>query len=248
MTILSVDSSALPVSCALIDERMTAEFTVSISLTHSETLMPLIDCMLKKTGTELKSIDALAIAGGPGSFTGLRIGSATVKGLAEALDIPVISVPTLEALAYNIFGTEGLIVPMMDARRRNAYTAIYEYENDELKAVMEEAAMPLTELIDRLNSIGRKAVFTGDGIVPFREELEEKLTIPHSFAPVHLSLQRAGAVGALALKLYKEGKYTDAAAHRPDYLKASQAEREKSEAEKNGTLKELSAGGHALYV
>ena len=119
MKILSIDSSALPVSCAVLDGgRMTAEFTISLKLTHSETLMPLVDELLKKSGTELGSIDALAVSSGPGSFTGLRIGSATVKGLGDALKIPVISVPTLEALAYNVFSPDALVVPMMDARMR----------------------------------------------------------------------------------------------------------------------------------
>jgi len=249
MTVLSIDSSALPVSCALIsDGRMTAEFTVSIKLTHSETLMPLVDDMLKKCGLSLKDVDALAVSKGPGSFTGLRIGCATVKGLAMALDIPVIPVPTLGALAYNIFCPGALVVPMMDARRRNVYAAIYEYKDEELFELMPQSALSLDSLLDRVNSFGRIAVFTGDGVYSFEEDLRDTLHVPFLTAPPHLSMQRAGAVGALAVKLYEKGIYTDAESFRPDYIKLSQAEKEKALAEENGTLRELSAGGHSLYV
>ena len=249
MTVLSIDSSALPVSCAVIsDGRMTAEFTVSIKLTHSETLMPLVDDMLKKCGLSLKDVDALAVSKGPGSFTGLRIGCATVKGLAMALELPVIPVPTLEALAYDIYCTDTLIVPMMDARRKNVYAAIYEYKDDGLYELMPQSAVSLDFLLKKVDSYGRKAVFTGDGIYPFEEDLRAALSIPFSVAPPHLSMQRAGAVGALAVKLYEKGIYTDAESFRPDYIKLSQAEKEKALAEKNGTLRELSAGGHSLYV
>ena len=249
MTVLSIDSSALPVSCAVISSGlMKAEFTISIKLTHSETLMPLMDDMLKKSGISLKDIDALAVSKGPGSFTGLRIGCATVKGLAMAMDVPVIPVPTLEALAYNIFCPDALIVPMMDARRRNVYTAIYEYEGDGLIELMPQSAVPLDSLLEKVNSFGRKAVFTGDGIYSFDRDLRASLAVPYHIAPPHLSLQRAGAVGALAFKLYEKGMYTDAETFRPDYLKPSQAERERALAEENGTLRELSAGGHSLYV
>ena len=243
MKILSIDSSALPVSCAVLDGgRMTAEFTISLKLTHSETLMPLLDELLKKSGTEPESIDALAVSGGPGSFTGLRIGSATVKGLGDALNIPVISVPTLEALAYNVFSPDALVVPMMDARRKNVYTGIYEYEGEELKEVLPQCIIPLKELAEKLDHLDRRVIFTGDGIYVFKEELDRLLRCEHLYAPSHLSMQRAGAVAALAEKLYLKGCYTDASSHRPDYLKPSQAEQELKSAEKEGRLGELAEG------
>ncbi len=243
MKILSIDSSALPVSCAVLDGgRMTAEFTISLKLTHSETLMPLVDELLKKSGIELGSIDALAVSGGPGSFTGLRIGSATVKGLGDALNIPVISVPTLEALAYNVFSPDALVVPMMDARRKNVYTGIYDYEGEELKEVLPQCIIPLKELAEKLDSMNRKVIFAGDGIYAFKEELDALLKTEHLYAPPHLSMQRAGAVAALGEKYYIQGKYTDAASHRPDYLKPSQAEQELKSAEKEGKLEELAEG------
>ncbi len=249
MTILAIDSSALPVSCAILrDGRMTAEFTISIKLTHSETLMPLVDDMLKRSGISFDEIDAFGVSKGPGSFTGLRIGTATVKGLAMAADKPVIPVPTLEAMAYNIYGGDALIVPMMDARRKNVFTAIYEYLDNGLREIMPQSAIPLRDLLEKVNGLKRSVVFTGDGIYSFREDLEEAVKVPFLIAPPHLSMQRAGAVGALAEVYYNKGKYTDAGSFRPDYIKASQAERERQEAEEKGLLRELSAGGHSLYV
>ena len=249
MNILAIDSSALPVSCAIVsDGKMTAEFTISIKLTHSETLMPLIDDMLKKSGISLKDMDAVAVSKGPGSFTGLRIGCSTVKGLAMALDKPVIPVPTLEALAFNILSPDCLIVPMMDARRKNVYAAIYEYEGESLKELVPQSALSLSSLLEKVDSYGRKAVFTGDGVYSFGQELKEHLSCPFITAPPHLCMQRAGAVGALAEIYYKNNIVTDAESFRPEYIKASQAEKERAEAEEKGTMRELSAGGHSLYV
>ena len=249
MTILAIDSSALPLSVAVLrDDVLIAEYTITLKLTHSETLMPVLDDVVKRTGIDLKEIDAFAVSGGPGSFTGLRIGSATVKGLADALNIPVISVPTLEALACNIFCRDSIIVPMMDARRKNVYTGIFEYEGEEIKTILPQCAMPLAELLEKVEALGKTACFLGDGAKAFREEIDEKLKTPHFFAPPHLSMQHGGAVAVLASKMFREGSFTDAASHRPDYIKATQAEQERKEAEKNGTLRELSAGGHAIYT
>ena len=249
MTILAIDSSALPLSVAVLrDELLIAEYTITLKLTHSETLMPVLDDVLKRTGVELSEIDAFATAAGPGSFTGLRIGSATVKGLGDALRVPVIPVPTLKAMAYNVLSHDGIIVPIMDARRRNVYTGIFEYEKDELKTLLPQCAIPFTELLAKVREYGRNTYFLGDGVKIFKEEINEELDIPHYFAPPHLCMQRSGAVAVLAAKMYEKGEFSDAGAHRPDYIKATQAEQEKKEAEKNGTLKELSAGGHTLYT
>ena len=160
MTILAIDSSALPLSVAVMrDELLIAEYTITLKLTHSETLMPVLDDVLKRTGVELSEVDAFATAGGPGSFTGLRIGSATVKGLGDALGVPVISVPTLKAMAYNVLSHDGIIVPMMDARRRNVYTGIFEYEKDELKTLLPQCAIPFTELLAKVREYGRNTYF-----------------------------------------------------------------------------------------
>ncbi len=231
MKILAVDSSGLVASAAILEgDILLSEYTVNYKKTHSQTLMPMIDEIVRMTELDMKTIDAIAVAGGPGSFTGLRIGSSTVKGLADVLNIPVISVPTVDALAYNLVGVSGLIVPIMDARRNQVYTGIYEFnEENELVTIMPQCAMAVSDLMDKLNEMGRKVTFLGDGVPVFRKTISETLNAAYAFAPAHMSRQRAGAVGALAEKYYAEGNYTKAEDHHPDYLRKSQAEREREE-------------------
>ena len=231
MKILAVDSSGLVASVAILeDDVLLSEYTVNYKKTHSQTLMPMVDEIVRMTELDLHTLDAIAVAGGPGSFTGLRIGSSTVKGLADVLHIPVISVPTVDALAYNLVGASGLIVPIMDARRSQVYTGIFEYdEKNELVTHMEQCAIAITDLIAKLNEMGKKVTFLGDGVPVSKKVIAETLNVPYNFAPAHISRQRAGAVGTLAEKYYKEGKYTEPSEHRPDYLRKSQAEREREE-------------------
>ena len=131
MKILALDSSGLVASVAVLeDDALLAEYTMNYKKTHSQTLLPMLDEMAKMIDLDLNTIDAIAVAGGPGSFTGLRIGSATAKGLGLALSIPIIPVPTVDALAYNLYGSDKLICPIMDARRNQVYTGIYRFEKD----------------------------------------------------------------------------------------------------------------------
>ena len=133
MKILALDSSGLVASVAVMeDENMLAEYTMNYKKTHSQTLLPMLDEMAKMIDLDLNTVDAIAVAGGPGSFTGLRIGSATAKGLGLALKKPLISIPTVDGLAYNLCGTEKIVCPLMDARRNQVYTGIYEFEGNEL--------------------------------------------------------------------------------------------------------------------
>ena len=132
MKILAIDSSSLTASVAIVEDDITiAEYTVNYKKTHSQTLLPMLDEIVKMTEQDLSTIDAIAVAAGPGSFTGLRIGSATVKGLAQALDRPVISVPTVDGLAGNLYGTDKVVCPIMDARRNQTYTGLYEFVKKE---------------------------------------------------------------------------------------------------------------------
>ena len=227
MKILGLDSSGLVASVAIVcDDNMLGEYTVNYKKTHSQTLLPMLDEVAKMIELELNSIDAIAIAGGPGSFTGLRIGSATAKGLGLALNKPIINVPTVDALAYNLVGHAGLVCPLMDARRNQTYTGLYTFDGDQMKCISGQKAVMLGEIIDEINQLGRKVIFLGDGVPVFKPYIEEHIQVPHSYAPIHLSQQRAGALGALALQYYHEGKYESAAEHQPDYLRLSQAERE----------------------
>ena len=131
MKILGIESASLTASAAIWeDDMLTAEYTVNHKKTHSQTLLPMIDEIVRRTETDLKTLDAIAVSGGPGSFTGLRIGSATAKGLGQALDKPLIHVPTLDAMAYEHFGTDRLICPMLDARREQVYCGLYEFHEE----------------------------------------------------------------------------------------------------------------------
>ena len=227
MKILGLDSSGLVASVAIVcDDNMLGEYTVNYKKTHSQTLLPMLDEVAKMIELDLNSIDAIVIAGGPGSFTGLRIGSATAKGLGLALNKPIINVPTVDALAYNLVGHAGLVCPLMDARRNQTYTGLYTFVGDQMKCISGQKAVMLGEIIDEINQLGRKVIFLGDGVPVFKPYIEEHIQVPHSYAPIHLSQQRAGALGALALQYYHEGKYESAAEHQPDYLRLSQAERE----------------------
>ncbi|WP_418390730.1 tRNA (adenosine(37)-N6)-threonylcarbamoyltransferase complex dimerization subunit type 1 TsaB [[Clostridium] scindens] len=236
MRILALDSSGLVASVAVVDgsglEAQTiAEYTVNYKKTHSQTLLPMLDEVARMTELDLDSIDAIAVAAGPGSFTGIRIGSATAKGLGLALDKPLIHIPTLEGLAYNLCGTDHIVCPIMDARRGQVYTGIYEFDNDRLIVLEDQMAVGIEELGQRLHSYDRKVVFLGDGVPVFKEALMEQIMAGReiAFAPAHLNRQRAAAVGALAIRYYREGKMETAAEHQPDYLRVSQAERERKE-------------------
>lgn len=232
MRILGIESSSLVASVAIYEDGITmAEYTVDFKMTHSQTLLPMIDEMVKLVGIDLNTIDAIAVSGGPGSFTGLRIGSATAKGLGLALNKPLIHVPTLDATAYNLFGASGLICPIMDARRNQVYTGVYCYTDHRLDTVWEQDTMSIEALAEGLNCLDHEVIFLGDGVAVYREKLQELLTIPFSFAPAHVNRQRAAAVAALAEVYYKEGKIQTAEEHEPEYLRKSQAERERAERE-----------------
>jgi tRNA threonylcarbamoyl adenosine modification protein YeaZ len=235
MKLLVLESSGLVASVALMEENsMICEFTMNHKKTHSQTLLPMVDEMMKITGFNKKELDAVAISKGPGSFTGLRIGSATAKGLAQALNIPVVSISSLEGLAANLYGTSDLICPIMDARRSQVYAGIFQYEGERLETRMEDDAIAVADLIEILNQKGEPVIFLGDGVPVYGKLLEEGLKVPYRFAPAHMNRQRAGAVGVLAVQYYKEGKVESSRDHKPEYLRKSQAERELLEKQNGG--------------
>lgn len=234
MKILAIDSSGLVAAVAVVeDDNMLAEYTVNYKKTHSQTLLPMLDEIAKMIELDLNTIDAVAVAAGPGSFTGLRIGSATAKGLGLALDKPLVEIPTLEGLAYNLYGTDKLVCPMMDARRSQVYTGLYQFRGEKLEVLEGQTAISVQELTEKLNETGREVIFLGDGVPVYRDRIQENLKVPYQFAPAHVNKQRAGAVASLALQYLAEGKTVSARDHRPDYLRLSQAERERAEREKS---------------
>jgi len=235
MRILALDSSGLVAAVAIVEEGQTiAEYTVNYKKTHSQTLLPMLDEVVKMIELDMNTIDAIAISGGPGSFTGLRIGSATAKGLGLALGKPLIHIPTLDGLAYNLYGTSDVICPIMDARRKQVYTGFYSFEPAEdggleLKIIEPQMAISVDELIEKLNKMGESVTFLGDGVPVYGEMLREGLKIDYRFAPAHMNRQRGASIGVLALDYHKKGKLETAAEHQPDYLRVSQAERERAE-------------------
>ncbi|CUX41312.1 tRNA (adenosine(37)-N6)-threonylcarbamoyltransferase complex dimerization subunit type 1 TsaB [Clostridium sp. C105KSO13] len=249
MRVLAIDSSGLTATVAVVEEdRTLAEYTIDYKKTHSQTLLPMIDEVVKMIELDLTTIDAIAVAGGPGSFTGLRIGSATAKGLGLALKKPLIHIPTVDALAYQVYGCEDIVCPIMDARRNQVYTGLYtfsrragkkeySYEAESVFQVIRmQMAVSIEELIRRLNVYRRPVIFLGDGVPVFKDIIEERIQVPYSFAPPHMSRQRAAAVGALGIQYYKAGKIETAMEHKPDYLRISQAEREREQREKEAEL------------
>lgn len=182
---------------------------------------------------DLNTVDAIAVAAGPGSFTGLRIGSATAKGLAFALDKPIVPVPTVDGLAYQMYGTDALVCPIMDARRNQVYTGIYEFiwqeDKYDMHVIKEQCAAAFDEIAGVLNDLGRKVVFLGDGVPVFRERMAEVMQVPYTLAPAHRSRQSAACIAALGSLYYAQGRVESGAEHAPVYLRLSQAERERAE-------------------
>ena len=209
MRVLAIDSSGLTATVGIVEDTQTiAEYTVNYKKTHSQTLLPMIDEMTRMVDLDLSTLDAIAVAGGPGSFTGLRIGSATAKGLGLALNKPLIHVPTVDALAYNVYGCTDVICPIMDARRNQVYTGIYQMDGDKLQVLEAQMAVEIDELAKKLCTYGKPVIFLGDGVPVHKDRLEKELMTNHdiAFAPAHMNQQRAAAVGMLGIQYYKEGK------------------------------------------
>lgn len=231
MKILGVDSSGLVASVAVVEnDVLLAEYTTDYKKTHSQTLLPMLEEIRNMTELDMDTIDAVALASGPGSFTGLRIGSATAKGLGLALGKPLVEVPTLEGLAWNLWGTDRLVCPLMDARRNQVYTAAYEFQPEgntfRLLTVIEQMPIDISEWIRKLNGLKREVIFLGDGVPVCLTAIREQLEVPYRLAPADCNRQRAACVAALGAVYYAQGKTVKAADHRPEYLRKSQAEQE----------------------
>lgn len=234
MKILAIESSGLVASVAVTEnDTLLGEYTMNHKKTHSQTLLPMLDELAKMIELDLNTIDAIAVSMGPGSFTGLRIGSATAKGLGLALDKPIIPVPTVDALAFNLWETEKQICPLMDARRQQAYTGLYTFENGQLITKVPQCAVDISEIVEKINETGQSVIFLGDGVPVFKEYLAEHVRVPYEFAPATCHIQRATSVAALGERLYANGTVETAREHKPDYLRLSQAERELKEKERD---------------
>ena len=230
MRILAIDSSSMVATVSVTtDGVLNAEYTINHKKTHSQTLLPMIDEICKTIELEMESIDAIAISGGPGSYTGLRIGSATAKGFGLALNKPIINVPTMDALAYNMFSSQYIVCPIMDARRGQVYTGIYRFDGTEMVTIKEQCIIMIDELIYELDKIGMPVMFLGDGVDTQKETIETKMSSEHYYAPASMNRHKASALASLAEIYFQDGKYENAGNHKPEYLRLSQAERELKE-------------------
>jgi len=234
MKILGIDSSGMVASVAVVENGITkAEYTINNKKTHSQTLLPMLDEISKMLEEDMTDVDGIAVSEGPGSFTGLRIGSATVKGLAMAFNKPVIPVETVNALAYNMWGSKFMVCPVMDARRNQTYTGLFKFGEDGDTCVMEtvlpQCAVAIEDIICKINELGSPVVFLGDGVPVFKEQIQRECTVKYVFAPASMNRQRAASVAALGELYLEQGRVQTATEHAPEYLRLSQAERERME-------------------
>ena len=203
MKILAIDSSGLVASAAIwegasasVTGTILATASTDYKKTHSQTLLPMIDRICKETDSEPKSFDAVAVAAGPGSFTG------------------------------NLWGAGRAVCPMMDARRNQVYSGLYGFEDDELITYRDQEALALEDMLSFINDLGRDVIFLGDGADAYHERICEGTKVKYSFAPAHLNRQNAASLAAMGARMYGAGRYVNADDHSPVYLRVSQAERE----------------------
>lgn len=233
MKILAIDGSGVSASVAILeDEKLIAEYTINYKLTHSHTLMPMINEICNMVKEDLTTIDAIGVTSGPGSFTGLRISAGTAKGMAFGLDIPIVGIPTLDAIANNIPYTGHIICPIMDARRNHVYTAMYEWGDNKLTTLTDYLVIPIDEVIEMAKGQNQKIIFMGDGIEVYKDTIVSSLGEMAYFAPPSLRLQRASTIAMLAMEGLKAGEEVSHMDFAPSYLRPSQAEREYKERHK----------------
>ena len=232
MKILALETSAVTASAAVTeDERLLSQSFQNSGLTHSATLMPMVSDLLKNTGLALKDMDVIAVAAGPGSFTGVRIGVAAAKGLAWPEDKPCAPCSTLESMAWQCAHVGGEICAAMDARRNQVYCARFRAEGGALIRLTEDRAMGLDELAAEVRAAAALQALVGDGAHLVRAALEGQ-GLPCALMPPHLLYQTAWGVARCALRMAREGQLVSAAAMAPSYHRLSQAERELLSAEK----------------
>lgn len=222
MIVLGIETATMMGSVALVGEKgVVAQYSLNIEVGHSERVMVAIDRVLADAGVGLKELDGIAISIGPGSFTGLRIGLSTAKGLSLATGKPLAPVRTLEALAWNLPFARSLICPILDARKKEVYTAIFKSIDGELKRLTEDMVRPIKRL---LTIVKEPAIFLGDAVEIYRSVISEELGGMVHFAPRSLRLPSAAVVAELGMKTLQEGKGEDPYALVPLYIRPSEAE------------------------
>ncbi|KOF57050.1 MULTISPECIES: tRNA (adenosine(37)-N6)-threonylcarbamoyltransferase complex dimerization subunit type 1 TsaB [Clostridium] len=226
MKLLAIDSATEAASCAVMDDnKLLGEITFNYKKQHSVIIMNIIDYLLKNLKISIDDLDGFVVSKGPGSFTGLRIGMAVVKGLSEGSKKPFVSISSLDTMAYSLAYTSGIICPIIDALRNNVYTAIYKFENTNFNKISDYMAISVDDLIKVLKDYNLPVTFIGDAVPKFKETFEAELN-KVNFAPGHLNLVKASGLCELGMNLMREGKFDNPLSSAPIYLRKSQAERE----------------------
>lgn len=237
MRILAIDTASNVASAAVVEDGiLRGEYILNFNKTHSQKIMPMIDALMSDLELKPADINVFAAANGPGSFTGLRIGVASVKALAHAVNKPVVGISTLASLAYNLPFCEHIIVPIMDARRNHVYTASYIWDEDGFKELSPDEVISIDECIDSCGEF-LDTVFVGDGVPVYKEYIEERLGERAHFAPASALMQRASSIAMLAKEKADKGEVQKYNELEPFYLRKSQAEREYEEKHRKGAEK-----------
>jgi len=223
--VLGIETATLVAGVALINNgKVISEHFINNRKTHSQTLMPMIKEVLTEGGVSPQELGGIAVSVGPGSFTGLRIGIATAKGLAQALNLPIVGVKTLDALANNLVGVQGLVCPILDAKKSQVYTAIYNTQEGIVEPLSDHMAIDLEELVVRIKSFKQKVTFLGDGVPVFKNSLLEMLGDKVVFANEVNSLPRGASVAQLGLRLLEQNQMVNLLELQPFYIRKPEAE------------------------
>ncbi len=234
MKILALDTSSIVATVAIMDgEKLMAEYTLNHRKTHSQKLMPILDELLKTCQLRPRDIDVFGVSLGPGSFTGLRIGLATIKAMAQALDKPVVGVSTLEGLAHNLAYSKDRICPIIDGQRDLVYTGLYQWDRDGLKGICQDKVIPIRDLLEKLKADGEAIIFVGDAVDKFKGQIEEKMGSLAIFPPSMFAIARASSIAQLTRIRALQGKLSGVHDILPIYMRKSQAEKQWEERMKN---------------
>lgn len=231
MYILAIETTGTFASAAIIDAQgQIAEKQGDKVFNHLQGLMPMVKSLIDENGLKLEDLTAIAVSEGPGSFTGIRIGVSSARGLAQIVKVPVIGVPTLKAFAYNAGDYGGLICPLLDARRSQVYAAAYQWKHNEILEIVEAAPYALEEFLQKVEACGvEDKCYFGDGVKAYQQYFDDS-----TMAQEHIRLQRASSVARLGLKLYQQGCAVDYSLIMPNYMRKAEAERKLEEkAKKN---------------
>ncbi len=227
MLTLGIDTCCMAATAALTDgDRLIAQTVINKNKTHSQTMLPQLEEMLRLAEVQAEDIELFAAAVGPGSFTGVRIGVATIKAMAQATKKPCVAVSTLEALAYSSACFDGIVAPILDARRNQVYNALFDCAGGTMSRICEDRALSLDTLIGELKTLDKRVIFMGDGVFVFKNEIEKALGDKAVFAPVTTAMNLGGAVAALGEKMFKSGQSVSYSDLVPAYVRLSQAERD----------------------